>query len=164
MALEPFFELVADDSMKYDDLRAFLADNDPDIASADDVQLGIPGKLVVGHQIKELTQTVWDTKLMDWDWDKSTRNAYRDQHMKAIFYAESKPWFYRNAAEEQMEISLEDEQRLKKRAIIEKRKKAQASKKNHTHADETGVVMNVATRASDEAAPPTEEGIPNMTV
>jgi len=166
MALEPFFEIVADNSMKYDDLRAFLADNDPCIVSADDVQLGIPGKLVVGHQISELTQTVWDTKLMDWDWDKSIRNAYREQHVlsKTNYYVESKPWFYRNAAEEQMKISSEDEQRLKKRAIIEKRKKAQASKKNHTHADETGVVMNVATRASDEAAPPTEEGIPNMTV
>lgn len=145
--LGEFFEVVLPKSSTFDNLRALLAERDSDIASARDVSLGSPQKLVAGKFLRDLSETVWDTEYFDWDWD---RNSWFGKANTLSLAKDGDVCYYKDAGEKPMEWTAEAAQRARKQATIEKRKKKPKSKVS----GEAQVVMRVA-RGRD-ASPPTD--------
>ena len=148
--LGDFFEVALPKSSTFDNLRALLAERDPDLPSARDVSLGSPQKLIAGKFARDLSETVWDTELFDWDWD---RNVGWFGKSNLSLAKDGDVCYYKDAAEVPMVWTAEEAQKARKHATIEKRKKKQAKSKSKVSGEaESQVVMRVA-RGRD-ASPP----------
>ena len=170
MTMGDYSEMLVEPALTLDQFRQRLADLDPDIDDARDVALATTTQLNLGSYQVDLNGTVWDMRLLKWDWDRAGSAMY-PVSSTLLGVKDMDCYYYHDVREEQMVLTKEQEETLKKRSMIEKRKKANAGKKKHNGGAETGVVMNVAKRSPDAVESPpvivvpdsagsTEEGVP----
>ena len=115
-------ELLVDDNMTTEQLRERIAALDPDIMSPRNVSLATATEMKKNHYLRELNGTVWDMQLLNFDWDRKGSLFNRTTTLFGV--KDMDCYYYCDATEEQMELTTEQEETLKKRAMIEKRKKA----------------------------------------
>ena len=126
-----------------------LAEHDEELDDKADIALGSTKNLVTGKYARDLCETVWDMELLEWDWDKSSSWTW-NKNTKLTYEKDGTIFYYKDKREEAKEMTEAEKEAERKRAIIHKRKKVQATKARQD-GHETGVVMRTQARAEDSS-------------